>query len=102
MKKAAAIALLITLPAPARAQRVVDLQAARLQVADGGVEHVDGGVWLDDAKTISVAKDLAQLRAENAHLREHAGDMPTAWVVGALVVGLGAGVALGFAVRGAR
>lgn len=94
MKKAAAIALLITLPAPARAQRVVDLQAARLQVADGGVEHVDGGVWLDDAKTISVAKDLAQLRAENEHLAKHAGDMPTAWVVGAFIVGaaLGAGV----------
>ena len=78
---------------------MVDLRAARL-ITDAGMEDVTGGVWLDDAKTVTVAKDLAQLRAENEHLAKHAGDMPTAWVVGAFVVGaLLGGIATGIAVN---
>lgn len=99
MKKAAAVALLLSVTPPAHAQRMVDLTAARLQISDGGVENVDGGVWLDDAQLAAQAKALASLRATNASLEAHAGDMPTRWVVGAFVAGvvLG-GVAAGLAV----
>lgn len=94
MKKAAAVALLLSVTPPAHAQRMVDLAAARLQISDGGVENVDGGVWLDDAQLAAQAKALASLRATNASLEAHAGDLPTRWVVGAFLVGaaLGAGV----------
>jgi len=92
----AALCLLLALPA--HAQRLVDLSAARLVSRDGGVEDVTGGVWLDDVRTVAVAQGLTQLRTENEHLRAHAGDMPTAWVVGAFVVGLLAGGAVVYAV----
>lgn len=94
MKKAAAVALMVALTPPAQAQRMVDLEGAQLRIADGGVENVDGGVWLDDAQLAAQAKALASLRATNASLEAHAGDMPTRWVIGAFLVGaaLGAGV----------
>lgn len=89
--KLAALCLLLALPA--QAQRLVDVTAARLHTADGGVEDVAGGAWLDDSQLFASGKELAQLRTENKSLVDHAGDMPTAWVVGAFVVGalLGAG-----------
>ncbi len=93
------LALCLLLAFPAHAQRLVDVTAARLVSADGGVEDVTGGVWLDDAQLAAQAKALASLRATNASLEAHAGDMPTRWVVGAFVAGvvLG-GVAAGLAV----
>lgn len=89
--------LLLLLALPAHAQRMVDLHAARL-VSDAGVEDVTGGVWLDDAKTMALARELVERKTRADHLEAHAGDMPTAWVVGAFVVGLLAGGAVVYAV----
>jgi len=94
MRKALALCLLLALSA--QAQRLVDVTAARLHTADGGVEDVAGGAWLDDSQLSASGKELAQLRTENKNLADHAGDMPTRWVIGAFVVGalLGAGTVI--------
>ena len=98
--RGAALCLLLALPA--HAQRLVDLHAARL-VSDAGVEDVIGGVWLDDAKAIALARELTERQARADHLEAHAGDLPTAWVVGAFVVGVLAGGVVVYAVtRAAR
>lgn len=91
------LALTLLLALPAHAQRIVDLTAAKLHTADGGVEDVAGGAWLDDSKVLALGKERAQLRAENKYLVDHAGDLPTVWVVGAFLVGAAIGAGTAFA-----
>lgn len=54
------------------------------------------GCFLNNSACVSTGRELAHLRTENAHLKEHAADMPTALLVCAFVVGVVAGGAVVF------
>ncbi len=80
-----AIALLLCLALPAFAQ-----DAPRAEV-------VDGGVFLPDAKAVEVAQRLKGCETERDELRKV--PSPVVVAVIAVAVGLGAGFAVGWAVK---
>ncbi len=64
------------------------------QLADGGVGRrllVVGGCWLSESYCVGYAGELADSRAQNGYFRQHVGDAPYLWMLGAS----GAGVLLG-------
>ncbi len=94
---AAALALLLALPA--QAQEVRD---GYLRLADDTTVQVTGGVYLPSAKAQERARELVSLKAENERLRAAPVATPTAVVVAlaiGITVGLGGAAALAVAVK---
>lgn len=108
------LAVLLVLPGgAARAQDagtppgpdVVDVELAQVQQPDGGVLSLRGGCWLSDGRCLGAARELAALRAENAHLRDGGvsavGPM-LGIALGAFVVGVVAGAVVTYSLRSPR
>jgi len=93
--KLGALVLAVLVAVPAAGSEVVSVERAQL-FPDGGAAAVEvkGGCWLSEARCIRTAGELERLRAENASLRDHAGDVSFTVAVVALVLGLGAGFAV--------
>lgn len=92
----AQLVAVVLLSSMAQAQQIVDVQSARLLQADGGTLEVTGGVWLPDEELIRQAREHRDLAARNQYLQEHVTDMPTVWLLGALVLGGAIGAVSGY------
>jgi hypothetical protein len=96
MRTAALLLVMVAFIARA-APPVVDVERARLEVADGGVIDVTGGCWLSSGRCVETAREIVSLREENTRLRQAPPVTPTAIVV-TIAVSLALGVAAGVAV----
>lgn len=67
----------------------------RRVIKAGEVAPTDG-CFLNNPACVDTGRELAQLRTENTHPKEHAADIPTALLVGAFAVGVIAGGAVVF------
>lgn len=75
----------------------VEVKSAVLVTPDLATHDVKGGCYLSDSNCVARAKELTQLRAENAELKKSPGPAPLV-VVGLVVLSLAVGAGGGYAV----
>jgi hypothetical protein len=91
------LAVAVALPAQAQQREVLEVQTGTLLLVDSSHRAVVGGLYLPSESARDAAREVAQLRSENAQLRRATMDAgsPTAVSVLALVAAL-IGVGVGF------
>lgn len=96
-----AVALLLLLSLPARGQDaprlVLQVQDGYVRTLTGDTVQVKGGAYLDGPSLIASGREMAELRAQNAALKEAPVAPPSSLVV-ALFAGLAIGLAGGFVI----
>ena len=66
--------------------RAVGVAHGLLELDDGRIVTVDGGVWLADQVALDRARDIERLAAENRELKSHPVEVPVVPLVTVILV----------------